>query len=73
VGVTRFGFGDDAFESKDAEMSPASGKIGVGNLGYAVKGHRFHYTNASPDQFVTTKELHSNDEIVTGKLQEGYS
>lgn len=33
-GVAGCGVGDDAFEAKDAEMAPAGGEIGVGDLAY---------------------------------------
>jgi len=57
VGVARFGIGDDAFESEDAEMAPACGEIGIGNLSYAFKRHRFHYTNAGDRLSTITKRV----------------
>ena len=65
--------GDDAFKSENAEVAPARGEISIGNLAYAFKRHAFHYTNGDDLLPAITKELHSKDETVTGKMQERYS
>lgn len=31
---------DDALEAEDAEVAPAGGEVGVGDLAYAGEGHR---------------------------------
>lgn len=46
VGVAGFRVGDDALKSKDSEMSPAGGEIGIGNLSYSFKRHSCDYTEA---------------------------
>ena len=37
--VAGLGVGDDAFEAEDAEVSPAGGEVGIGELAYGFEGH----------------------------------
>ena len=38
--IAGLGIGDDALEAKDAEVSPASGEVGIGELAHGIEGHR---------------------------------
>ena len=53
--IAGFRVGDDALEAEDAEVSPACGEVGIGELAHGSKGHtliiRFAVRTGRPNEW----------------------